>query len=363
MLKRIQVEDALCTGCGVCEKLCEVHAIKMSLKTDGFMYPEIDVQKCINCGICAKGCAIEQSFSRLNEVENCYASYASDEIRERSSSGGVFTLLAEWIIEQNGYVCGAAYLDRKVKHIIVNNKEELERLRTSKYVQSDIRDVLLEIKRLLVEDKIVLFTGTPCQVAAVYCFLGDAHSKLYTMDILCHGVPSQELFDKYLTERFGEKKLTKINFRDKSAGWTYQLQLKIETEEESIISKISEDPYYIAFNERISLRESCGTCRFASQNRCGDITVGDFWEIWQYKKSLDDRKGTSLVLINSEKGKCIWNSIKEKMLQVQEVPLEYAKRGNVTLNKALSLHPKRNEFLKDLHEYSIEVALNKNRKL
>lgn len=361
MLNRIEIEDALCTGCGVCEMLCKVQAIKMNLGTDGFMYPQIDIQRCVNCGNCITGCAVKQSFSSSNNIINCYASYASHEIREKSSSGGMFTLIAEWIIEQNGYVCGAAYLDRKVKHIIVDNKEELDRLRTSKYVQSDMRDVLDEIKKLIVEDKIILFTGTPCQVAALYCYLGDTPPKLYTMDILCHGVPSQDFFDKYLYERFSDKKLAKINFRDKSAGWTYQLQLKIETEEESVITKISEDPYYIAFNERLSLRESCGTCKFASENRCGDITVGDFWEIWQYKKSLDDRKGTSLVLLNSKKGIQIWDSIRKKMLQVEEVPLEYAKRGNITLSKALPLHKNRKEFLKDLHDCTVEMALNKYR--
>lgn len=358
---KMKVNYLLCTGCGACENICPSGAIEMQQDKAGFLYPYIEKKKCIHCRKCVEVCQ-NYALAQKKEIRNCYAAWASDEIRRTSSSGGIFTVLADYVLAKDGYVCGAAYVENTmVKHVIIKSKQELEKLRTSKYVQSSIGLIYKEIKKILYDTgKTVLFTGTPCQVAGLYLFLGDNPENLYTIDILCHGVPSQSLFDRYLIEKYHDQVIRNINFRDKSSGWTYKLKLKIETDNAQYISDIDEDAYYKAFNSRLSLRESCGICNFASLGRMGDISLGDFWEIWVYEKTLDDRKGTSLVLLNSTKGIFLFDKIIPSLQKVVEVPLKHAMQGNVVLCHPISLHENRTNFFDDLQNYSLKEAVERN---
>lgn len=357
----MNIDYMLCTGCSACENICPVNAISMKIDKEGFLYPSIEGNNCIDCGVCMRACHIYATKSRKNQILGCYAVWAPNEIREVSSSGGAFSLIANYIIDHQGYVCGASFEDNTtVKHIVVDNKQELGRLRTSKYVQSNIGTVYKEIKNLIDNKKVILFSGTPCQVEGLYLYLGFDPECLYTVDILCHGVPSQNLFKRYLLEEYKGKDIKKVNFRDKSNGWTYKLNMRIETKSDTYIVDINEDAYYSAFNNRLSLRKSCGVCDFANPNRVGDISLGDFWEIWAYDKSLDDRKGTSLLLVNSEKGKFMFQNIIPEANKVVKVPLESAMKGNPTLYKSIPLHKNRENFFEDLKKYTLKKAVENN---
>lgn len=357
----MKVDYLECTGCGACENVCPTGAILMKQNEEGFLYPFCQTEKCIDCGACEKVChKLFLPGRKHNRI--CLAAQACDDIRLESSSGGIFSLLAEQILHENGFVCGAAYEDHtKVLHVLISKEQELARLRTSKYVQSEIGLIYREIKRLLADRQTkVLFSGTPCQIAGLFGFLGHEPDNLYTIDILCHGVPPQSLFDRYLSEEYPNESIKKINFRDKSNGWTYNLQLKVSAEQSTYCTGINEDAYFKAFNARLSLRRSCGSCKFALADRMGDISLGDFWEIWTYDRSLDDRKGTSLVLLNSEKGERLFREIMPKLNLCKEVPISVAKQGNITLSRPIALHENWENFFHDLNSCSVREAVERN---
>ncbi len=220
-------EKNKCFGCRACYNICPVKAITMQEDGEGFFYPVIDSSKCTSCGLCKNSCpSLEKSETYNNNGKNpdCYAVMADDETRFVSSSGGAFTLIANYILEKGGYVCGAAFVGQNVRHIIIDKKEDMYKLRGSKYVQSDTNTVYSQIKDLLKLDKFVLFTGTPCQVAGLYNFLGKNYDKLYTVDLICHGVPPQKVFDVYLKETLQKDDVfANCTFRDKKAGWTVHI--------------------------------------------------------------------------------------------------------------------------------------------
>ena len=357
----MNLKSLTCTGCGACENICPSGAIQMKVNEEGFLQPYIDCEKCNGCGLCESVCKKCTLEVRKNSIKYCYAVWASDEIRRVSSSGGAFSVLADYILSENGYVCGASFdKGTMVKHCIIHNREDIWKLRSSKYVQSRMGFIYREIKKLLESEKTVLFSGTPCQVAGLYAYLGNKPDNLYTIDILCHGVPSQQLFDKYLSETYDKCAIENINFRDKCNGWTYKLVLSMEVDGKKCRHICEEDSFYSAFLDRISLRKSCGDCSFARPKRLGDISLGDFWEIWQYKKKLDDRKGTSLVLINSDKGKELFGKVLPNLQLAEEVPFEAAVRGNTTLMKSMPLPWNRDRFFEDLKKYSLKEAVEMN---
>lgn len=347
MKKYITVHYDKCTGCEACMNICGANAISMEVHENGFLYPNVNEKKCVKCAKCTQVCGcLSVRKEEKREVQKCYAAWADDLIREKSSSGGVFSVLAEYILELGGSVCGAAFIHSdEARHIIIHTKEELKAIRTSKYVQSRIGTIYEDIRRLLSGGKAVLFSGTPCQTDGLTRYLGGVPENLYIIDLLCHGVPSQTMFKKYLDEEFSNETIKSINFRDKSKGWTYLLNLKITTEKNNYLSNINESSYYRAFNERLSLRPCCGTCNYTTVNRCGDITLGDFWEIWNYDRLLDDRKGTSLVLVNTPKGEALFCRIKECLQKAQEVPISQAIKANRVLEAPIPLNSHSDEFL------------------
>ncbi len=347
-----KVSNEVCTGCGTCMNTCRFAAIEMKPDSEGFLFPVVDEKKCIKCKQCVAVCPVLK-YNNKNTAEDTqvYAAMASDEIRAVSSSGGMFTLLAEDILQASGAVCGAAYdADFNVKHIIIRSIDELDKLRGSKYVQSDVGKVYIEIEVLLKSDIQVLFTGMPCQVAGLYNFMGKDYENLYTIDLLCHGVPSPKVFDKYLNETFGDRRkdISKIDFRDKKAfGWSSSMNVFFADGTE--YRKANEDdPYYKAFLPIVSLRRSCANCRYSSVPRVGDISIGDFWGINKNNPALDDKKGTSLVLVNSEKGREIFEKTRTKMKICEQTPLEWAIPGNPTLAHPFRSHPARARFFRDL---------------
>ena len=305
-----------CTGCSVCAQVCPHNCIKMIETKEGFHYPVIDEKLCTDCGLCVKKChALNDNF-KTDFNQEFYDVRASDEIRMKSSSGGMFTLIADYVFENNGFVCGASWREDwlGVEHIIIEDKKDLDKLRGSKYVESSLGNIFSEIKRLLNDKKLVLFSGTPCQVSALNFYLGRDYENLITVDLLCNSVVPQKVWRKYLLEKFNDTaKIEYISFRDKKAlGWLGGCFLK--SAESEYIDKKSEDFYMRAFLEHISCKEECIRCKYRKFERAGDITIGDYWGVED-----NDDKGVSLVLVNSLKGKSIFEKINQSNFNYKRV--------------------------------------------
>ncbi len=345
-----------CTGCGTCYNACPVKAIKMETNSEGFLYPEIDTAKCTNCGLCFDCCPSEHPIYINSKKPDCLAVSTNDELRKQSSSGGVFPLLAEYILDSGGYVCGAAWnKDNLVEHIIIKNKNDLYKLKSSKYLQSNTTDVYTQIKKLLKADKLVLFSGTPCQVAGLNTYLKKQYDNLLTIDIVCHGVPSPAVYKKYLQELVQNKdeKVINTNFRDKINGWSPYLTTTITTAN-TYSFPAEQDTFMNAFLKNLCLRDSCSQCPFAKLPRQGDITLGDFWGIWKYSKKLDDKKGLSLVLTNSPKGKKYLQTLKKQTKLWRKVPIKHAINGNPCLVRSSIPHDDRKGFFERLNKLSLK---------
>lgn len=296
-----------CTGCSACAHICPKNCISMLPDNYGFLYPHINDEICVNCGICKKYCPVlnksEQEFP-INT--NCYAAKTNEEtLRAQSSSGGIFSVIAEKVLENDGVVYGAAFDESfVVKHIGISSINDLDLLRRSKYVQSDLNNSFSAIKEQLNSGKIVLFTGTPCQVEGLLSYLQKPYDNLITMDFVCHGVPAPNVWEYYKTylQKQYKSPITNINFRDKSSGWK-NFSIRIDFENDSVYcNSFGKDPYMKAFLANMDLRESCYICKFKSTKHKSDFTVADYWGIDKIKPEIDDDKGLSLLLVNTPKG-------------------------------------------------------------
>ncbi len=348
------LNEKYCCGCGACANVCPVGAIEMKLDDEGFYAPVIDRDKCTECGLCKKLCPSINTVYKNNDKPTCYAAYANDEIRAKSSSGGIFTVLANYIFSHGGYVCGAAYDEEfNVKHIIISDPADLDKLRKSKYVQSNAGFVYKEIKKLLQADKYVLFCGCGCQVAGLYAALGNMHyAKLYTIDLMCHGGPSPGLFKKYLDEHYDRDKLSYVGFREKDYfGWSTEMTVNYKDGSVLRNSRVM-DPFYKAFLPCISTREFCGDCAFAKLPRQGDITLADFWGVDKYDKALTDGKGTSIVSINSEQGAFIWKEIKRDLVLCADLSLEKVLSTGQPFDHCFKNHPARAAYFDQIKKGS-----------
>lgn len=340
-----------CTGCGACANVCPVGAIEMRQNDEGFLYPHINQTKCINCGLCARTCPVNNPKYTNNKMPVCFAAMAENPVREKSSSGGVFGVLAEYVLKHGGIVCGVAWNTEKkiVEHIIISQSEDLPKLQSSKYVQSDTKCVYKEIKNALGAGKIVLFSGTPCQNAAVRAVCGE-NDNLYCVDIICHGTPSPKVFHKYLDELNLDGDFIKTDFRDKVNGWKSELTITTITTDKSYSSIATKDDFMLAFLKNLCLRKSCGRCPFNKLPRQGDITIGDFWGI---NTKYDDKRGTSVVLVNTEHGEKLLSKIKHSLKLLKHADLSSALPGNPCIFESTSENPLRKKFFENLDKKSL----------
>ena len=284
----------------------------------GFLYPVVNHEKCINCGLCDTVCPVSQhNIGKYNRTDSLiYALRNKDKnICHSSSSGGVFLTLCDYVIDKGGVVFGAEYENNfVVKHKFEDKKEDVKRMSGSKYVQSDIRGVFFQAKQFLNEGRLVLFSGTPCQIEGLKLYLRKEYDKLITVDILCHGVPSPKVFSDYINfiGKNSVFKLTHINMKDKTFGWEYQnLRLYFgnhKSQFNTIVSNLWNKIYY----SHIVVRPSCFKCHFTNYNRTGDFSIGDFWGINKYHPDFDISNGASLLMVNTIKGNEVWNDIKVK---------------------------------------------------
>lgn len=353
------IEKELCTGCSACLNICPKNAIVMVEDDDGFMHPVIDNKKCIDCGLCKRTCPVLNTKKNI-AINKCYVGYNKDEIiKNNSSSGGVFSLVADWILSNDGIVIGAAFdNNNKLVHIAIETPEELEQLRGSKYLQSELKNIFIEVKKK-VENRKVLFVGTPCQIAGLKFFLKKEYANLYCIDLFCHGVPSPKLFTKYIKElenKFNDK-LLRYNFRDKMTGWdTYSNTAIFEK------NKMSElrfnNNYMKLFLSDIALRESCYKCNFKLGNKYADITLGDFWGIKNYYPELYDNRGVSAIIINTEKGEKLFSNINKKM-EYKTCQLEEIIAGNKSLISSSKISKNRCKFFREIDSYKVEELVKK----
>lgn len=321
MLELLKTKGKYCTGCGACYNVCPKDAIRMEPNPQGFLYPVIDEELCIHCKKCEQVCPKLGTEVHNAPEPGCYAARAQDEVRAVSSSGGMFTVLARWIFSQNGVVCGAAMEeDFSVHHICVTDESGLEKLRKSKYVQSNTEYVYREISDYLRQGRKVLFTGCPCQVAGARKYFGKDEKNIYYVDVLCHGTPSQQMWQDYLHENFDTQQIESVDFRSKKIGWRADC-IYIEWKNGSSKTlPIAECAYEEGFQHNIVLRDGCEKCEFAGHQRQGDLTIGDFWGVGRYNAELNDRKGTSMVLVNNDVGYKILDEIKPQLIDLQKVP-------------------------------------------
>lgn len=348
----IKVEEkSRCSGCHACSNACPKNCIQMTSDEEGFWYPQVNKEKCIDCGLCEKVCPIIHKWhpDDSRKITAIAAINLNEEIRLKSSSGGIFTLIAEEIIKQGGVVFGAALTDdfRSVHHIYVDNTDDLEKLRGSKYVQSKIGDTYKQAKDFLDSGRKVLFTGTPCQIGGLYSYLRKPYENLFTQDIICHGVPSPMVWKKYVDER--EKKAAsttqRMFFRHKKYGWKTFAVLFEFANNTAYVKNLREDSFMRAFLSNSCLRPSCHECSFKSVKRQADITLADFWGVQNVLHDMDDDKGTSLVLIHSERGQDLLKEITQ-LIRMESVAIEVLTKYNSAVNHSAEPSQYRSEYIK-----------------
>lgn len=351
----------LCTGCLTCASVCPKGCISALPDEKGFLYPKVDENLCVNCGLCEKACPVTNLKENYCEKFVFAAKNKNDDLRKTESSGGVFGCIADEVLNKNGVVFGAAFLGdfKSVKHIAVDNKADIEKLYGSKYLQSDIADSFKLAEKYLKNDKYVLFSGTSCQIAGLKAFLKRDYEKLITVDVVCHGVPSPKIWRDYCLKQEEKEKsqITNVVFRDKSSGWSkYSVNVEFSNGKK-LCELASKNAYMQGFLSNVYLRDSCYACKFKQNNVLSDITLGDFWGVQNVLPDFYDEKGVSAVIINTLKGRDVFDGVKEK-LEVTAVSYESVEKGNPSLVKAVAMPDKTDKFWRDYNNKGFEKALN-----
>lgn len=348
-----------CTGCAGCFNICPKKCISMVEDAEGFLRPAIDTERCDDCGACLRTCPIlHPPGPNPSSSSQVYACWNKDDVtRFQSASGGLFSAFALAILDKGGVVYGAAFDENmRLEHIAVERKEDLGKLRSSKYVQSDIGQSYAEVRKHLREKRQVLFSGTPCQIAALYNYLGKDNESLLTCDIVCKGVPSPGLFAKYvrfLEKHFGSK-LSGINMRDKRHGWNIATTVvSFDDGKECVLTGFFNSFVY-GFAKNFTLRRGCYQCLHTNSSRQGDITLGDFWRIGELSPfNHSTRNGVSLILANSEKGKVFFSECSQNIFADERTIVEALyKRSN--MKHPAKMPENRSQFFVDYQRLDYE---------
>lgn len=359
------VDKENCCGCTACVNACPKQCIHMQEDAEGFKYPMINKNECINCGLCEKACPINSEEEHKKDVQPlAYACInLDDRVRLDSSSGGIFSLLAENIIDKGGIVYGAAFdKNGMVHHIGIEKKDDIRLLRGSKYIQSDMNHVFQDIKNQLENNRSVLFTGTPCQNAGLKSFLRKDCENLYCVDSICHGVPSPTVWKRYLAyleNKLGKERRRESNpsFRAKHEGWVrYSVSIPFSHDTE-YRKEHHQDSFMKLFLKNIVLRPSCYHCHFKPSTNISDITLADFWGVWDIVPEMYDDKGTSLSIVNSEKGKKLFDEIKGNM-KYQAVDLQEAIHYNSSFYQSVKKPKGRKYFFEQVDKCDLEKLMD-----
>ncbi len=346
-----------CCGCSACVQTCPKHCIKLAEDPEGFLYPSVDNNVCVKCGKCESVCPMLHSNKPQTPLATYAATNPNEHVRSQSSSGGIFSLLAEYVIKQGGVVFGAAFDDNwEVVHSYTKSMEGLAKFRGSKYVQSQIRDSFSDAERFLKEGRLVLFSGTPCQIAGLKGYLQKDYKNLLAIDCVCHGVPSPEIFKEYISGESNGKSISGINFRDKVTGWkNYSVTLNFSGKDAKTASREHGDDRFIqGFLSNLYLRPSCYSCHFRECRSVSDITIGDFWGIDIIRPELDDDKGLSLVIANNKQSDDLLRALGCNLTEMQ---LSEAIKYNPSITTSVSIPPYRELFFATRKHMGLKPAL------
>ena len=352
-------EERKCTGCAACYNICPRNAIEMVANEEGFLYPHIDKKKCIQCGKCSNVCPCVTCDSGRTKEKSVFFAARAKQKEPQSTSGGIFAVAARYVLKQGGIVFGAAFdQEFRVIHTCIMSEEELELLQGSKYVQSEIGTTFRKVKRYLKAGRMVLFSGTACQIAGLLKFLGKDYEKLICMDVICHGVPAPKVWEKYLDDFHAKKAIEKVCFREKEQGQEKVFCIYYKNGK-TYKKKYPNEPYIWGFCYDLFLRPSCYECQFKGTDRIADITIGDAWGCEQYARRVykQDVK-TSLVLVNTEKGRELFRQLKEQLVY-EEVDGMAAIKNNMQLVKSVALNSNRVSFFEDLKKHCFKAVLLK----
>lgn len=358
-------DKSKCTGCSACYSVCPKHCIKMEPDKEGFRYPIVDADSCIDCKLCERVCPVLQGDAedRPKQQYGYLVQHKDNGIRKQSTSGGAFTAIASWVIKQGGVVYGAGYKEGTfvVAHQPVEKIEDLAKFRNSKYVQSELGDCFSQIKELLAGGRLVLFSGTPCQIEGLCSFLrGKEYDNLILVDLVCHGIPSPRLFSSYLDvqKKHIGGKFENVLFRDKYYGYHYSSFSIYNSDSSKNYHKgVDSDAYLRAFFGNLSDRPSCYACPFKKRYRKSDMTLWDCFPIEKFTKELD-RKGTTSVLVQSSKGQEVMKAILGEFNYVEVDPGQLT-AGVREMFHSVPNNPKREAFFNDLDTMESETFFKK----
>lgn len=364
-----------CCGCSACVNVCPHDALSMVENAEGFLTPHVDGECCVGCFACEMACPVLYQVHRGHKkIPLTYAAWINDEkVRKLSSSGGIFSALAISVIQRDGIVFGAVFDENLELHYgSAETEAELAALRGSKYLQASVGFAYRSVNSALENGRNVLFVGTPCQVAGLYGFLGNGeYSRLLTADVVCHGVPSPKVFRKYIREKASLEhgRIRQIRFRDKVSGWKNYSVVTLKGEEKGqnsdsdhecleMLTPFSEDLFMRAFLSNICLRSSCYACRYNRLPRVADITLGDYWGVEKVHPELDDDRGVSLVLVNSERGAEAWGAI-QKNIVAKSSDLKKAIVFNPSICQSSRSHRNRGRFFAELDSKPLSQIVKK----
>lgn len=351
----IQIENKKkCSGCTACYAVCPKQCIEMKADEEGFRYPAVDTEKCIRCGACERSCPILNPATEVPALQKAFlVQHKDDTVRLDSSSGGAFTAIASYVLSKGGVVFGAAYDEYfQVRHCYVENTAKLWKFRNSKYVQSDVGDCFREVRDFLRVGRWVCFSGTPCQIEGLNRFLGKQYEKLVLVDVVCHGIPSPLIWNRYLEyQRVEEQKPDNIRFRDKFYGYKYSTMSLIKGGKNVYHAGSQLDPMLRAFFTDICDRPSCYACPFKKRYRVSDMTIWDCFSVYDFDKAMDDDKGTTRVLCHTEKAAMIMQGL-EDVARCKEVPADKLVSGVKEMYESVPMNPKREQFFADSERLS-----------
>lgn len=351
-----KINQEFCTGCAACMNICPIQAIQMVKNQEGFFFPKVNINLCVNCGRCYKTCPL--NHHECNSIHRCLAAYARDPaIHKTSSSGGVFYLLARNTLNKGGIVYGAAFNQcKEVSHARVETFEELEKLRGSKYVQSNIGYCYISVKEDLDHGFPVLFSGTPCQIGGLKSFLGKDYSNLVCVEVICHGVASQDVLSAYVNQKFSGRKPDYICFRNKDLGIDHN-RIEFVFQNEHIIEGTKDNSYMKGYLKNYFTRMSCFNCTFKSRNSVADITLGDFWSAKEFHPDMDCKFGVSAIITRSSKGQDAINATKPDMVWKEAEFCEIAV-WNESLVKSPQFPKEREAFFENWRSEQFERLVN-----
>lgn len=351
-----------CCGCGGCMNVCPKGCITMKEDNEGFLYPEVNKDQCVQCGLCEKVCPVINFTPKDNNPDQkaFIVQHKDREILRQSTSGGAFTAIAQYIIEQGGVVVGVGMDEsHKISHIFADSQQDLEKFRNSKYVQSDTGITYRQTKQYLDKGRLVCYSGTPCQIEGLIHYLRKDYENLILVDVVCRAVPSPGIWRKYCeaeTKKHGP--LTEIRFRDKAWGYQYPTMLIKCSDGNSFRGGVESQTWLRMFFSGMIIRPSCSSCKFRGQYRNSDFTLWDCYNIHNIDRSFDEAVGTTRMLIHSQKGERLFNKIKDSY-KYRHIEVSAAVNGVVEMQSSPEMLPNRTAFFECVNQYSLEKALDK----